>query len=305
MIYTLTLSPSVDLFISSEDFELSKVNRYTKHEILPGGKGLNASVILTRHNFKNKAITLFDPNTFRQLAPIFEAEQLDIVNINTEQPTRINIKYYGAKSNFELNGPRTNITEKLFKQVLNVISTFKENDVLMLMGVSSEEHLVKILSLCKEKKVKVVLDVESSNFLELLKYQPFVIKPNIDELKKIFPTINFNETENLINAMRKLQNSGALNVIVSLGKDGSYLLTQSQEIFVAENKETTSLVSATGAGDTLISIFAAEYLNNQNASYCLQKASAAATGTVQSSWLGDQNLTNLAFELINLKKIKS
>lgn len=82
MIYTLTLSPSSDLFISSQNFELSKVNRYQKFELLPGGKGLNASIILQRNRFKNQAITTFDKQTFLSFQHFFNQEKLNIFNVN-------------------------------------------------------------------------------------------------------------------------------------------------------------------------------------------------------------------------------
>ncbi|UUM20128.1 MULTISPECIES: 1-phosphofructokinase family hexose kinase [unclassified Mycoplasma] len=302
MIYTLTLSPSVDLLINSNEFELEKVNRYEQFAMLPGGKGLNASVILTRHGFENKAITLFDKQTFAQLETIFKTEKLEIINIALEQQTRINIKYYGKTTIFELNGPRAQVTNEHFEQVLNIVKTLTQNDVLMLMGTAQETQLIQILQICMLQKVKVILDVESDNFLQLLEYKPFLIKPNKQELEKIFKDQDFNSKTNLIKAMRKLQACGASNVIVSLGERGSFLLTDQNEIYNAQNITQIRIVSATGAGDTLISMFGANYLSTQNAHNSLHWASAAATGTVQSAWLSEQKLTLSNYDFIQVNK---
>ncbi|WP_416322777.1 1-phosphofructokinase family hexose kinase [Mycoplasmopsis felis] len=303
MIYTLTLSPSIDLFISSDNFELNSVNRYSDFELLPGGKGLNASIMLKRHGFDNIALTLFDNETHKLLSNFFNKENLNVHNINYHDKTRINIKYYGKQNNFELNGPRTNLNNNEFQEVIDQISKLNKNDVLMLMGIGNEEQLFEILNIVSKNNVKLILDIESSKFIDLLKFKPFLIKPNVNELKQIFNYKQEVSQEWIVKSMLLLQECGALNIIVSDGSNGSYLLTSNKELYQSKIKEKVNLVSATGAGDTLISIFSAEYIKTSNPIDSFQKATASSIGTVTVSWLGNSSLTEQYLNNVDIKKL--
>ncbi|WP_322900359.1 PfkB family carbohydrate kinase [Mycoplasmopsis felis] len=303
MIYTLTLSPSTDLFISSDNFELNSVNRYSDFELLPGGKGLNASIMLKRHGFDNIALTLFDNETHKLLSNFFNKENLNVHNINYHDKTRINIKYYGKQNNFELNGPRTNLNNNEFQEVIDQISKLNKNDVLMLMGIGNEKQLFEILNIVSKNNVKLILDIESSKFIDLLKFKPFLIKPNVNELKQIFNYKQEVSQEWIVKSMLLLQEYGALNIIVSDGSNGSYLLTSNKELYQSKIKEKVNLVSATGAGDTLISIFSAEYIKTSNPIDSFQKATASSIGTVTVSWLGNSSLTEQYLNNVDIKKL--
>ncbi|WP_435129976.1 1-phosphofructokinase [Mycoplasma sp. 6243] len=302
MIYTLTLSPSIDLFITSENFDLKKVNRYGEFEFLPGGKGLNASVVLKRHGFDNKAITFFDSQTFDMFQKdTFSKEKLDVLNIVTEQKTRINIKYYGKTTDFELNGPKTLINADKENKLFKELDKITKDDVLMLMGKADEELLLRILEFVSSKNIKVVLDIESSNFINFLQFKPFLIKPNIDELKMIFASLS-DSVHDIKHSMQQLQNLGAENVIVSNGEKGAYLLDSKQNFYSLKINQKVDLVSATGAGDTMISIFAASYLKNNNSENAFLLAGAASMATVTSKWLANKKETKKFLSNVFIQK---
>ncbi|WP_044286251.1 1-phosphofructokinase [Mycoplasmopsis canis] len=306
MIYTLTLSPSSDLLIKSDKFELEEVNRYKDFMLLPGGKGINASVILERHGFNNIALSVFDKNTLDSFKEIFEKENVKIQNIDHPDKTRINIKYYGAQNSFELNGPRTVLNSNLKSQISEKLNKLTSQDILLIMGISDEEFLFDILNILNKNKVNFVIDVDSSKFKEFLSFKPFVVKPNIDELQRNLQVQIKNEND-LINSMKEIQELGAKNVIVSMDKNGSYLLTDQNEIFKANIIKPINIVSSTGAGDTMISIFSANYLKSNNAKESFKLSNSAAMGTVASEWVGDlfktqEYLENVKVEKLELKK---
>ncbi|EIE42092.1 1-phosphofructokinase [Mycoplasmopsis canis UFG1] len=306
MIYTLTLSPSSDLLIKSDKFELEEVNRYKDFMLLPGGKGINASVILERHGFNNIALSVFDKNTLDSFKEIFEKENVKIQNIDHPDKTRINIKYYGAQNSFELNGPRTVLNSNLKSQISEKLNKLTSQDILLIMGISDEEFLFDILNILNKNKVNFVIDVDSSKFKEFLSFKPFVVKPNIDELQRNLQ-VQIKSENDLINSMKEIQELGAKNVIVSMDKNGSYLLTDQNEIFKASIIKPINVVSSTGAGDTMISIFSANYLKSNNAKESFKLSNSAAMGTVASEWVGDlfktqEYLKNVKVEKLELKK---
>ncbi|MCU9939431.1 PfkB family carbohydrate kinase [Mycoplasmopsis felis] len=266
-------------------------------------KGLNASIMLKRRGFDNIALTLFDNETHKLLSNFFDKENLNVHNINYRDKTRINIKYYGKQNNFELNGPRTNLNNNEFQEVIDQISKLNKNDVLMLMGIGNEEQLFEILNIVSKNNVKLILDIESSKFIDLLKFKPFLIKPNVNELKQIFNYKQEVSQEWIVKSMLLLQEYGALNIIVSDGSNGSYLLTSNKELYQSKIKEKVNLVSATGAGDTLISIFSAEYIKTSNPIDSFRKATASSIGTVTVSWLGNSSLTEQYLNNVDIKKL--
>ncbi|AKF41516.1 1-phosphofructokinase [Mycoplasmopsis canis] len=306
MIYTLTLSPSSDLLIKSDKFELEEVNRYKDFMLLPGGKGINASVILERHGFNNIALSVFDKNTLDSFKEIFEKENVKIQNIDHPEKTRINIKYYGTQNSFELNGPRTVLNSNLKSQIFKKLNKLTSQDILLIMGISDEEFLFDILNILNKNKVNFVIDVDSSKFKEFLSFKPFVVKPNIDELQRNLQ-VQIKSENDLINSMKEIQELGAKNVIVSMDKNGSYLLTDQNEIFKASIIKHINVVSSTGAGDTMISIFSANYLKSNNAKESFKLSNSAAMGTVASEWVGDlfktqEYLENVKVEKLEIKK---
>lgn len=302
MIYTLTLSPSVDLLIEGEKIQLNEVNRFEKFSILPGGKGINASVVLKRHNFENKAITFFDETSFSQFKQLFQKENIDILNINCSKKTRVNVKFYGQDNNFELNGPKTQISDLLFKKLIKELEKINSNDLLFIMGTSDDNLIFKILDFLKFKNINFIIDIDSPNLKDFISYQPFLIKPNKDELERNF-NLKIESEKELIAALKKIKEIGAKNIIVSLDKNGSYLLDENNNIYKAEIIKPISVVSATGAGDTMISMFASHYFNNKNSAEALKIASAAAMGTVSSQWVTTKELTDKFLDNVKITKI--
>ena len=56
MIYTVTFNPSLDYIVSVDDFRLGMTNRTSSELILPGGKGLNVSMVLGNLGIDNTAL---------------------------------------------------------------------------------------------------------------------------------------------------------------------------------------------------------------------------------------------------------
>ncbi len=56
MVYTVTFNPSLDYIVSVEDFELGMTNRTSSELMLPGGKGINVSILLNNLGIDNTAL---------------------------------------------------------------------------------------------------------------------------------------------------------------------------------------------------------------------------------------------------------
>ncbi|MBN3534781.1 1-phosphofructokinase [Mycoplasma procyoni] len=302
MIYTLTLSPSVDLVIENGNFQTERVNRYSEFSLFPGGKGINASVVLKRHDFSTKAISFFDKASLSSFEQLFEAENLYFINIEPQSKTRINIKFYGENTDFELNGPRTTITQQQKETLFKELSKINSNDTLLIMGAGEDSLMIEILEFIKNKGISFVLDVDSQKLKDFIAYKPYLIKPNKDELQRNF-SLKTETEKDIIHAMLKIQQMGSKNIIVSMDKSGSLLLTENKEVYRATIINKIEVVSATGAGDTMISVFAANYLKSQDPIKSFALANAAAMGTVSSNWLTNKQLTEKFLNNVKVEKV--
>ena len=56
MIYTVTFNPSLDYIVSVKDFKLGLTNRTDSELMLPGGKGINVSIVLKNLGIDNTAL---------------------------------------------------------------------------------------------------------------------------------------------------------------------------------------------------------------------------------------------------------
>ena len=56
MIYTVTFNPSLDYIVRVDGFKPGIINRTTYENILPGGKGINVSIVLSNLGHKSVAL---------------------------------------------------------------------------------------------------------------------------------------------------------------------------------------------------------------------------------------------------------
>lgn len=299
MIYTITFSPSIDYVINTNnEFDPNGLNRVSDYDFVVGGKGINASIILKRIGFENEAITFLGKNTKHLFKELIKNENVSLFNIDVNEDTRINVKYFSKNNNFEINGKRPNIDEKQFQLLINKINTFNENDIVFIMGYCDDKLVIEILKILKEKNIKFILDIDSKEMLSFIKYKPFLIKPNFDELQRLL-NVKIDNDNQLLNSMKQLKEMGCQNLMVSNGSKGSYLLTENNEFYKVKVDPISDIVSTVGAGDTLISSFAMLYITSKNVTNSLISATSLSIGTIKTKFLANkedmQKYTNKIF----------
>lgn len=288
MIYTITFSPSIDYVINTKNnFDSNNLNRIDDFEFLPGGKGINASIVLKRIGFENKAITFLGGSTKKLFLDLLAKEKIELINFDSENETRINVKMFAKNSTFEINGPRAKINDGQYQKVVDFIDNLKPNDFVLIMGICDEKYLEIIVKKLKDKNIDFALDIDSKVVLNLLKYQPTIIKPNRAELASLLNT-KIDTVEDIKSSMIRLQQEGLKYVLVSDGKNGSYFLDQNQDFYHIKLNKTFNIVSTVGAGDTLISSFIVLYLNSKNLIQSLKQATSLSIGTSTVRFLANK-----------------
>lgn len=221
MIYTVTFNPALDYILELDKLEIGKIQKSKNELILPGGKGINVSTVLTNLDTDNVALGYKVGFVGAEIE-----RRLKEMNIKTDfieledGNSRINVKIIGEEETaINTNGPR--ITEGKIKELLEKFEKLEENDILVLSGSIpssiNDDIYERICSIVQKQKVKIVVDATKNLLLQSLKYKPFLVKPNNEELGEMF-NVEIHTKEDAYVYGKKLKEMGAQNVLVSMGK---------------------------------------------------------------------------------------
>lgn len=266
MIYTLTLNPSLDYIVTVDHFVLGATNRTSKDIIFAGGKGINVSIVLSNFGFENKALGFIAGFTGQALKGMVETSGIQAEFIDVPEGfTRINVKMRG-ETETEINGIGPNITDVQIQKLYKKLDALTENDILVISGSipsSLPQTLYRdIMEYMASRNIPIVVDATRELLLNVLPYHPFLIKPNIHELEEMFD-VSLPTLQDVEEYARKLQDMGARNVLISMGKDGALLVDENGKVYSAKVPRG-QLKNSVGAGDSMVAGFLAGYLNSRD-----------------------------------------
>lgn len=306
MIYTVTLNPSIDYVIKVDKLTTGKINRVNEEHVYPGGKGINVTRILK--NLDNDNIALGFVSGFTGDYIINSLQELnlksDFIKVK-EGFTRINVKVKSEEET-EINGQGPKISEEELNQFYKAIDKLVDGDTLILSGsipsCLDERLYENIMQRVEDRDIKVIVDATKNLLLNVLKYKPFLIKPNNHELAEMF-NVELNSTEDVVFYARKLKEMGAQNVLISMGKDGALLVTENDEVF-ASSVAKGEVVNSVGAGDSMVAGFVAGYLKSNSYEEALRLGAASGGATAFSSDLATREFIDKLVQEIEIEKIK-
>lgn len=288
MIYTVTFNPAIDYVVRMDkDLLPGMTNRSSSEEYYWGGKGINVSMVLAQLGLKSTALGFVAGFTGKAIDEGVNAAGIDTEFIYLKEGnSRINVKLkHGDETEINAQGPK--IDEGSFQQLLGKLSMLKQGDILILAGSIPnslpDDVYEKILSMLQGKGIEFVVDATKDLLTNVLKYHPFLIKPNNFELGEIVGKILTNDDEIYAGA-KKLQEMGARNVLISMAGEGALLVDETGKryrIGVPEGEVRNSV----GAGDSMVAGFVAGYLKSQDYEVALKMGTAAGSATAFSDGL--------------------
>jgi len=280
MIITVTLNPAVDYLLELDEFSEGKLNRARYQEFSAGGKGINVSLILKTLNIDTLATGFLGGFTGDFIRNQLNDAEVKNHFISIQDTTRVNVKLE-TLSQTEINAKAPKVNDAEFKALLDYVYTLKSDDILVLAGSSIEDRnaYLKLVKIAIEKSISFVCDVEKRTLAQLLPFQPLLVKPNKYELET-FIGHPLQEEAAIVSAAKNLQSLGAQNVLVSLGKEGSLMVTADAVYKAYPIKGHAK--NAVGAGDSMIGGFLAEYSQSNNLLSAYKKAVACGTATAFS-----------------------
>lgn len=297
MIYTVTFNPSIDYIVNLDSLEFGKTNRSKKEEVFVGGKGINVSIVLKNLGINSKCLGFCGGFVGNEISRILQNIGCDTDFVQLEQNSRINIKIKSSEET-EINSEGPTILTENLEQLYQKLDVLKTGDILVLAGsipnTLPNNIYEKIQERLKDKEIRVIVDATKDLLLNSLKYEPFLIKPNKDELNEIFNVEIKTEDELLIYA-KKLKQKGAKNVIVSLGKDGALFLDQNDKTYRL-NPPKGKLVNSVGAGDSMVAGFIYGYIKFNDYEKAFKYSIATGSATAFSTWLAEADLVKDIFD---------
>ena len=290
MIYTITFNPALDYIVHVDHFTLGEINRTTKEQVFYGGKGINVSAMLANLGFDNIALGFVAGFTGAEIEKRVAGigVQTDFVHLR-QGMSRINVK---LKSDLEteLNGAGPEITPPDVEELYRKLEQLGAEDTLILSGsipVGLDDRIYQdIMERLKGRGIRIVVDATKDLLLEVLRYHPFLIKPNHHELGELFGVTTETEEE-IIRYAGVLRERGACNVLISMAGDGAILLAEDGRIYRRKPPRGT-VKNSVGAGDSMVAGFTAGYLRSGNYEEALKLGTAAGSASAFSDGLADR-----------------
>lgn len=290
MIYTVTFNPAVDYIVHTGEMKVGGVNRSGKEEIYFGGKGINVSVVLNELGIKSKALGFVAGFTGDAIERGIAQRGIETDFVHLDHGfSRINIKIKSGEET-EVNGQGPVIGEAALNEFFEKLDELENGDTIVLAGsipnsVSSDIY-EKILKYISEKKIRTVVDATKDLLLNVLKYKPFLVKPNHYELGEMFG-VTLKTKEEITMYAARLKEMGARNVLVSMASDGALLLDENGEIHVCGVCQGT-VKNSLGAGDSMVAGFIAG-MEKGDYGYALRLGTAAGGATAFSDGLAERD----------------
>lgn len=301
MIYTVTLNSSIDYIVRLESLVTGITNRTTSEEYYFGGKGINVSCVLAELDLESTAFGFVAGFTGEAIEKGIRNDKIITDFIKLEKGiSRINIKIKAGEET-EINCQGPHIEESELERLLNKVDRIKDGDTLVIAGnvpnTMPDDVYERILERIKGKKVRIVVDATKKLLLNSLKYKPFLIKPNRQELSEIFETEISTEAD-IEKYAKELQKMGAQNVLISLGGDGAMLIDE----FGEKHKQGVlkeKVVNTVGSGDSMVAGFIAGYEKEHSYPYALKLGSACGNATAFLSGLATKEKINELLKKFN------
>ena len=298
MIYTITFNPALDYIMVVPSCRSGEVNRTESEKIMAGGKGINVSIVLNNMGVENTALGFISGFTGGAIENILADMncKTDFIKLDNGF-SRINVKIK-SDTETEINGQGPDISDGAVKKLYEKLDSLNDGVSLVLAGSFpsslSDSIYCEIMDYLKDKKLNIVVDATKDLLVNVLKYKPFLVKPNNHEIGEIFG-VELKTRSEVVPYAKKMQEMGAKNVLVSLAGEGAVFVGENGEVYESEAPKG-KLVNSTGAGDSMVAGFLAGYMENQDFMYALKMGLSAGSASAFSENLATKE------EILNVFK---
>lgn len=309
MIYTLTLNPAIDLFIKTQEMQPNTVNRTESYDVQANGKGVNVSFVLHRLGIVNTALGVGAGFTLDYITNFLRENEIPNIFYKDKGFTRINVftRVLNENNEYKLVNPGPNISVQTLNKLIDKIKTLNKTDWLCVCGSFAQginsSIIITLGKLSQKYGFKLIIDTSYSDVLDVLKFHPYLIKPNEEELISWFGADHDTSIETITVLAKKAIIAGAENVLVSLGSRGALLVTPDSVFF--GNAPKINVLNTAGAGDTMLGTFIAGRFSGLDDDKNLLNAIVAGSDTARKAWLTNFDGTEELKQQVVVQRLKS
>lgn len=295
MIYTLTLNPSLDYIIYTDNYREGKVNRTVSESLVPGGKGINVSRVLKNLGCESIALGFVGGFVGAEIERLLAADGIRTDFVRADGNSRINVKLK-AEVETEINarGPQIDIS-LLYKK----LDAVRDGDFLVLAGNAPDKGMYEDIMRRVGKGVKVIADAEGELLMSTLSHKPFLVKPNHHELGGVLgrEIVTYADAVEGAGILREM---GAQNVFVSMADKGGVLMS-ADGVYTSEAPKG-KVVNSTGAGDSAVAGFIAGYLASGDVGEAFKTGICAGSASAFSHGFATREEIGKLMEEINVSR---
>lgn len=254
MIVTLTLNPAIDMSYRMDELKLNTVNRCNHVIKTPGGKGLNVTRVLKGVGADVCTTGFLGGKTGELIQQELDAAAIHHCFVPIKGNTRhcLALMHEGKQTEILEGGPI--ISDEEARTFIKTYNLLLDQATLVTASGSLPKGLPKsfyqrLIELATKKNKKFLLDTSGETLKCGIKAQPYLIKPNQEELAAIMGTEINNESDLLV-SVKKLAETGIPFIVVSLGKKGALGYVDGHAFLVKPPK--INAVNPVGSGDAMI-----------------------------------------------------
>ena len=309
MIITVTLNPAVDRTMHVPKFCAGRVNRATSSRIDAGGKGINVSKALKELGCDSIACGLIAGRYGRLIKEQLTAAGIKYDFVEVPGETRLNVKIISDDgTHTDINEPGFSVSEADFERLVERVSkNAKHGSVVVLSGsvppnlpLSAYEKLC--MTIAELQGVRLIVDADGIHLKAALAAHPVFIKPNVSELASVLG-YEPGSVEEIVEGARKMIELGAQNVAVSMGGDGSVVVSPARAVLVTPPK--VPVVGPVGAGDVMVAAIAQALEDKNDFATLARYASAAGTAsvTIEGTRMASRRVVLQVFEKTEIREL--
>lgn len=260
MVYTVTLNPAIDKTVVISGFKAGSVNRIQSLREDAGGKGINVSKCLDNLGIKSVVAVIVGGAAGQQLIGMLNHLDISYLCSSVAEQTRTNLKIIDPEQgeNTDINEPGPHVPVSTLTELRNLLGVkICPGDIVVLSGSlpkGADASLYKDwTNFFQALGALVFLDADGEAMREGIQANPYMIKPNDEELSRLLGK-PMNSLEDLLQAGHSLLKAGIQEVVISLGSKGGLFLSKDGD-YLAEAL-TVPVRSTVGAGDSMVAAMA-------------------------------------------------
>lgn len=287
MIFTVTFNPSLDYIVRVDEMRLGTINRTNYEQLLPGGKGINVSIVLGNLGHPSRALGFSAGVTGVALEKLLADAGMDADLVHVKAGfTRINAKVKAVEET-ELNGQGPRIAPEDVDALFSKLDVLGQDDTLVISGsvpnTLPSDMYEQVMERLAGRGVRIVVDAERDLLTRALPYRPFLVKPNNHELGDIFG-VTLKTRDEVVPYARRMQEMGAQNVLVSMAGEGGVLVAADGQVYQSPAAKGT-VVNSVGAGDSCVAGFLAGLMETGSYQTAFRMGLAAGSASAFSDHL--------------------